>query len=453
MRRYPKFLQVGPETGVLAMYRDVLMSLSGVWRTGCRLGVLTLSLFAFGANALASELVGVRFGEKPAETRVVLDLIGPPSYIVSGDSSGNGRVFVDFEKLSGVEPASTQINGKGHVGSVFLARRDGDSYRAAINLKKTASIKQVFLIEPEGKVKKYRLVIDLKTGDREAFLKSLPSAYPDLSDVIQQATANNAPDKSEVVVPPPSRKEVRAPTRQNSKKYTIVIDAGHGGRDPGAIGQQGTQEKTVTLAAAKKLKETLEARGRYNVVLTRASDVAVDIEKREPIARKAGADLFISLHADALASKAVRGGSIYTLSEQGTKRSARLAKSDGNYRVYNLEVDEFGEEVGEILFDLAQVRTNNASSQLASALLEELTGVTPLLNRSHRQADLRVLLAPDVPAVLFEMGYISNRKDEANLINKEWRRKTMAAVADAIDAFFKDRESRQLAANGTGGGR
>jgi N-acetylmuramoyl-L-alanine amidase len=175
------------------------------------------------------------------------------------------------------------------------------------------------------------------------------------------------------------------------------------------------------------------------------------LARREKLARDAGADLFISLHADALAQKAIRGGSVYTLSQEGSERSARLAKEQGNYTVYQLDASEFQQDqyVGDILFDIAQNATNTASSRFAEKLLGELNGVTPLLDKSHRTADFRVLLAPDVPAVLLEMAFISNAKDEANLNSAAWRARTMAAVAKAIDGYFAEYDARRFAQNRT----
>ena len=159
-------------------------------------------------------------------------------------------------------------------------------------------------------------------------------------------------------------------------------------------------------------------------------------------ARAAGADLFISLHADAISQPAVRGASVYTLSEESTARSAKIAKSQGDYQVYDVNLKEYDSVVGDILFDKAQDTTMTKSSKFAEILIKNLSGKTPMLNRSHRQGDLRVLLAPDVPAVLLEMAFISNAKDEANLNSPVWRSRTMGAVADSIDAYFES-ESRQ----------
>ena len=153
----------------------------------------------------------------------------------------------------------------------------------------------------------------------------------------------------------------------------------------------------------------------------------------------------------------MRGASVYTLSEEGSERSAKLAKAEGNYHVYDLDTAEYsakyGEAVGSILLDKAQDETSTASSHFAQTLIKHLNGKTPLLNRSHRKGDLRVLLAPDVPAVLLEMAFISNAKDEANLNSPVWRRRTMTAVADAIDAYFEEHGDRKFAQSKAAGAK
>jgi len=413
------------------------------------LAVAASGLAATG-GAWAEELLGVRFGLNGDATRVVFDIAGAPVYSISGVETGQGRLIVDFAGLSVSTADLSYRPGKGHIARYGFAGRSDGGVRATFDFKKTARISKAFVLEPKDGVKKYRLVIDLQTADKQGFIASLPAQYPDLTAVIEQATAAT-PD----VLQTPSQKEVALPPQQDpvQEKRVVVIDAGHGGADPGAQGQSGTYEKKVTLAAALELAAILKKRGHYDVVLTRSSDVTIRPEKREPLARKAEADLFISLHADALEQnqKAVRGGSVYTLSSEGTERSTKLAKAAGNYVVYNLDAAAYGEEVGDMLFDLAQGATHTASSQLAEKLLANLAGKTPLLNRSYRTGDLLVLLAPDVPAVLFEMAFISNAKDEANLNSPVWRKRTMTAVADSIDQYFEEYGGQRFAANSAGG--
>jgi len=400
---------------------------------------------AAGPAAHAAELLGVRFGPNGEATRIVFDLAGEADYTLSGDGAANGRLLVNFSNLT--VPASDRVfrPGKGHIERYGFATGAGAS-QAVFEFKKTAKIKEVFMIEPQGSVTKYRLVIDLVTAGKKDFLASLPQEFPDLTAVIRQATAEEAPLPA-LPTPNPTPKGATAAPPQPAKRQVVVIDAGHGGRDPGSQGQSGTYEKTVTLAAALELAAILKKRGDYEIVLTRDKDVRIQPDKVEERARDVKADLFISLHADAISKPAVRGASVYTLSEKGSARSVKLAKSQGDLEVYDLELQGYDQLVGDILLDIAQDETSTASSNFAELLITYLSPKTPMLNRSHRTANLRVLLAPDVPAVLLEMAFISNSKDEANLKSRVWRKRSMTAVADAIDQYFDEHAGQRLASN------
>ena len=433
----------------------------GNWAVRAVVGLLTLL-----SGAQAADLIDVRFGPSPEATRVVFDLRGDAEYSVSGDETGAGRLLIDFTELNTGPNDRVFKPGKGHILRYGFTDSSSSGVRAVLEFKKTAKIKKVFMLEPSGSVAKHRLVVDLETAPtKQEFLASLPQRYPDLAAVIEQATAEPAarpsvtqhaaaPEaaKPQSATPPtPTRKEVIAPPAVKAAGVqVIVIDPGHGGVDPGAQGQSGTYEKTVNLAAAKQLKEILMKRGGYKVFLTRDDDSTIRPDAREAFAREKGADLFISIHADALKQKQVRGAAVYTINEKGAARSADLAKSQGD-QVYDLDLEQFNGAVGDILLSKAQDTTNTASSKFAKKLIEKMSAKTAMLNRSHRTANLRVLLAPDVPAVLLEMAFISNAKDEANLNSKVWRKRSMTAVADAIDAYFGDQGLQRQAANRAGG--
>lgn len=417
------------------------------------LAALLLSTMA----AQAAELLDVRFGPNGDTTRIVFDLDGVSEYAVSGDATGNGRLLVDFTDLTISAADRNFRKGQGHIARFGFGNGPGSTTQAVLELGKTAKIKEVFMLEPKGAVTKHRLVVDLETSDKAAFLASLPNQpFPDLANVIAEATA--PADNTAALTPPTPEPK---PAMREPEQRVVVIDPGHGGVDPGSQGQSGTLEKSVTMQAALELADILKKRGGYEVVLTRDSDKDPRIKKsqreelarREKLAREAGADLFISLHADAIGQQNVRGASVYTLSEKGSARSAAMAKSQGDYVVYQLNLEQYEKVVGDILLDKAQDTTNTASSKLAEILIEELAGKTPLLNRSHRTGNLRVLLAPDVPAVLLEMAFMSNAKDEANLNSDFWRSRTMGAVADAIDQYFEEYSGQRFAANRAGGAR
>ncbi|MEX0644246.1 MAG: N-acetylmuramoyl-L-alanine amidase, partial [Parvularculaceae bacterium] len=370
-----------------------------------------LSFLAFGPSR-AAELSAIRFGETgPDETRVVFDLTGPAEYTLFGDGEGAGRLIIEFK---GLTTAGAADSGGGHVLRYVVSPTGTGAARAILDFRRTAKIKgEPFLLEPSGGNKQHRLVIDLETSDKAAFLASLPPRYEDLTSLLADATGPTAPAAS------------KAPAEESADALPmIVIDAGHGGNDPGAQGPNGVFEKAVTLAAATKLSELLMAKERYRIVMTRPIDTRRSLEDRSNAARDAGADLFISLHADAHENVKIRGASVYTLSEEGGQRSAREVQSQGDYQVWNYNINEPPDpNLSKGLLDKAQDYTKTNSSIFADILVENLKAATPLINNTHRTADLYVLLSPDVPAVLLELGFISNRSDESNLNSPAWREK------------------------------
>lgn len=408
---------------------------------------LAAALGASPGFALAADIVAVRFGvTSPTQTRLVFDSKGLPEYQVEASTVGSGGISVSFPNGNFARLARPAGKGAGHIAS-YISSADRIPV-VSFSLKSSAKIKEVFVIAPTSANQNYRLVIDLVSAPAGELVASIPARkYDNLTEVIAsvappieqraplspQAGATSDPDTA--TLPPVSFRPV------------IVIDAGHGGTDPGAAGPGGSKESAATLAAALALSEILTETGRYEVVLTRSKDIRLAHEERSRIAREATAELFISLHADAHAESKVRGGSIYTLSDEGTERSAREALAKGNYSVFDLDIGEADREVGGILYNLAQRRTANESDKFAELLISKLSGVTPLLNNTHRRGNFKVLLAPDVPAVLLELAFISNRQDEANLLSPAWRKRSMGATAVAIDAYFQQRTASKHANN------
>lgn len=366
---------------------------------------------AFGPDG---QISGIRFGGDAQRTRVVLDL-GKTTRGQVIEDGGTGRVIV---ALSDVAP-KRGLDGAGS-GLVrgYEVSSAGTSSRLRLDLARGAEIERRFLLPPGDGVSHYRYVIDLKATGAAA------------------AVAAGAP---------PRREQIRR------EKPLIVIDAGHGGRDPGAQGVH-AQEKAVTLAAARDLKAAIERTGRYRVRLTRDSDVYVIHGRRVQIARDAGAALFISLHADAGTDPALRGASVYTLSEQGAGRAVReFTRGDDWQR--ELRLPGRDPSVDRILLDMTQRATQNRSAQFARVLLTHLEGDShPLLRRSHRDAGLAVLLAPDVPAVLLEMGFITNPEDERVLTDERARRRLMRSVAEGIDRYFREPSAPVMVAGEVAGG-
>ncbi len=379
--------------------------LTGGWRRNALLVLAALvfavaALIAFRAIAAGGggEILRVRFGGDAERTRVVIDLEASTRGQIVDAAPGSTRFTL---ALTGIGPGdSPRGAGLGLVRQYEVDSVAGAS-RLRLTLTRPAEVERRFLLPPGDGVAHYRYVIDLKA--------------PDGAPAVQTAAA----------APPPPPPEPRL----------IVIDPGHGGRDPGALGAN-ARESEITLAAARTLKGELERKG-YRVLLTRDADVYIPHDRRVSIAREADADLFISLHADAGSAPETRGASVYTLSEQGAERAVRQVTGQADW-TRQMHLPGGDPSVDRILLDLTQRATQNRSAEFARTLLAGLEGAEhPMLSRSHRVANFMVLLAPDVPAVLLEMGFITNPDDEALLSEERSRRRLMRAVAQSIDTYFE----------------
>lgn len=235
--------------------------------------------------------------------------------------------------------------------------------------------------------------------------------------------------------------DARRPARREAP--LVMLDPGHGGIDPGCIGCTGTYEKTITLETVRQFAEELRAGGRYRVAMTRDSDEFVPLAGRVERARAAGADLFLSIHADALPEEQMRGASVFTLSEKASdKEAAALAARENDAdlvaggTVAGVDLSRHAPEVSDILYDLARRQTNNESIKLARDLVADLGSRVRLLNHSHRSAGFAVLKAPDIPSALVEIGCLSNRTEEAHLQDPTYRRRIVAGLVQSVDDFF-----------------
>ena len=230
--------------------------------------------------------------------------------------------------------------------------------------------------------------------------------------------------------------------RRASDPFVIVIDPGHGGVDRGATGRNGTEEKAVNLAFGLALRDALAAYPHIRVVMTRDDDTFIPLNERAAIARRAKAGLFVSLHADSIRYKDLRGATVYTLSEKASDGLAReLADSENSAdRFAGAEWDQDAPEIHDILVDLVRQETEGFSEHFALGLVAQLKdGGVRLINNPKRSAGFRVLRAPDVPSVLVEMGYLSNEEEEKLLTSPEWQKKVASILARSIEAFSRHR--------------
>jgi N-acetylmuramoyl-L-alanine amidase len=226
--------------------------------------------------------------------------------------------------------------------------------------------------------------------------------------------------------------------RTQHKTHLVVLDPGHGGVDPGAIGYSGVYEKDIALATAREVARQLEATRRYRVRLTRTDDEFVALQERVAFAHAAGGDLFLSIHADALPNAGVRGASVFTLSEKASDREAAelAARENKADLIAGIDLSRHEPVVSEILFDLARRQTNNLSIRLARDLVSELGHEVRLLNNSHRSAGFVVLKAPDIPSALVELGCLSNKDEDTLLQQAAYQRKLATGLVRSINDYF-----------------
>lgn len=385
------------------------------------------------------KVLAARVGDHGTMTRFVIEATEPLALSYFTLASPD-RVVIDLPPVQWRLPARAGNKGAGLIAGFRFSPpeatgrggRSGGKSRVVLDLRAPAEVKKFFVIPPRGG-HGYRFVLDLKKVSRAAFLASVGAAKGG-----GRAAKTLPPRKVRPKTKPPPKRRLKPLVR-----HVVAIDPGHGGIDPGTTGVRGTREKDVTLAMALVLKRQLEASGRYRVRLTRDRDQFVRLRHRLAKARDSNAELFISLHADAIKNRRFRGASVYTLSEVASDKEAEelAAKENKVDLIVGMDFSDKSPEVTNILIDLAQRETMNYAAQFATLLLSELRGSVKVLRNSHRYAGFAVLKAPDVPSVLIEMGYLSNATDEKLLTSAAYQRKLAAAITRAMNGFFAKRRA------------
>ncbi|MGC2855512.1 N-acetylmuramoyl-L-alanine amidase [Novispirillum sp. DQ9] len=403
--------------------RSVLAGLAGLAGT---------LLWAPAASAISA--LGVRLGDHSGFVRVVLDLSEsvPFSLFTLAEPY---RIVIDLPEMEWSFREQGLMGGGGLVQAVRYGLFQPGNSRIVLDLSRPAAVRKAFLLPP-GDGNRWRFVLDLGDTSPAEFLRAAGPGNrigsPDWKDL------GGAPQAQEAAVQVPADpREMPA-----NRKPVLVLDPGHGGVDPGAVGVSGVYEKNITLAAAREFRDLLAATGRYTVHLTRDRDVFLRLRDRIAVARRHSADLFVSIHADSIRNPSTRGLSVYTLSENASDSEAHLLAEGENKAdiIAGIDLSHESQEVTNILIDLAQRETMNLSARMAQAMVAELKRETTLLPRSHRFAGFAVLKAPDVPSVLMEMGYLSNADEERLLRTAAYREKLGRAFVRAVDHYFEARQ-------------
>ncbi len=390
-------------------------------------------------KSFALTVESIRFGKHPDKIRMVIELDKICDFRVFTLTSPN-RLVIDLPKFKWNEKAKNFLKpANAGIESIRKGKINPEIERLVVDLSYLVSIKSAFLL-PQNDNKPSRIVIDFKKSTKSEFLKNKGKIYGSLKiDDATDATQKIPIKTNNGTTPIPKRKDI-------AKKYMIVIDAGHGGVDPGAIGANHLFEKNVTLKMAKELKRQLLATGKYNVKLTREKDIYLKLHERRKFARNNKADLFISLHADSINKKHISGASVYTLSEKSSdaqteKLAARENRAD---LIAGVDLSEEGDDVAEILIDLAMRDTMNQSKFMANTLVENMKkyGIKTLDN-AHRYAGFAVLKSPDTPSILIEMGFMSNYSEARKLNSPSYRKKISASIVKGINKYFEKIEKNR----------
>jgi N-acetylmuramoyl-L-alanine amidase len=364
----------------------------------------------------------VRLGGNDADTRFVMDLsrkIDLHAFTLADPY----RVVVDVPQVTFKLPLKAGQSGRGLIKAFrFGLMMEGGS-RIVLDVTKPVRVDKAFVMDAaDGDPA--RLVLDLVPTDRQSFLHEI--AVEDRLLAAQPL--------------PQSESKAKSPEKITDPRPLVALDPGHGGIDTGTVAPTGEMEKDIVLDFAKRLRARIEQSGKYRVLMTRSDDTYIPLDERVRIARNAGAALFVSIHADSLPHKegTAQGATIYTLSNKASDaQAAELAdKENGADVIAGVDLKSEPNDVAGILIDLAQRETKTFSMQFARDVVGDMKGVARLHKEPIKSAGFRVLKAPDVPSVLIELGYVSNREDLKSLMSDGWRDHMADSIAKAIDTYL-----------------
>ena len=372
----------------------------------------------------------MRIGGDDKRTRFVVDL-NRKIDVAAFTLADPYRVVVDLPQVTFNLPAKAAEHSRGLVKAFRYGVIMQGGSRIVIDTKGPVHLDKAFVLDAtEGQPA--RLVLDMAVTDRASFLRNI---------ALENRPAHSATNKPAEAPPKPD----------GDARPLVVLDPGHGGIDNGTKGSGGENEKDIVLAFAQTLREKLESGGKYRVAMTRSDDTFIPLAERVRFARARSAALFISIHADALPRNEgqAEGATVYTLSENASDaEAARLAEAENKADVIaGVDLTAEPDDVANILVDLAQRETKTFSMQFARTAVGELKTAARLHKHPLKSAGFKVLLAPDVPSVLVELGYMSTKDDLKQLNSPVWRTRTAQALVQAVDTFFTPRVA------GAGGGR
>ncbi len=389
-------------------------------------------LLTLGSNAMAKpELSEMRIGQKSDKTRVVFDVKGLDDYKVS-QLSNPSRLVIDFYKTKNSLSFKKKFVSDNHLFKVRVSQSK-NRVRVVLDLHKHGSHNAFTL--PKNKAGFERLVVDLQGKQKKKTVakssnQSKNKALKNEKRVTDKGLKVHAATQTLL------NKE--SAVFSSSKTLVVAIDAGHGGKDKGAVGANRLQEKDITLKMAKELKRLIDRQPGMRAVLTRDKDVFIRLKERIAIAKKKNADIFISIHADAFHDHSVRGGSVYVLSQGGASSvMARLLAKSENASLQSVKLQGRDDDVAFALSDLARDANIRSSRKLAKTVLGEMQKKVKMHKHSVQSAGFAVLKSIDMPSLLIEMAFISNPYEARKLKNKKFQRKMASAIVGGLTKFVE----------------
>jgi N-acetylmuramoyl-L-alanine amidase len=382
------------------------------------------------------------------QTRFILDLDKAISFHAF-TLADPYRVVVDIPQVNFTLPAGTGSAGRGLIKAFRYGLVMPGGSRIVFDLTGPAKVSKSYVLDAANG-QPPRLVLEFEEVDRTTFVQSLASAdRPELRPALADADADTAVVPATVPAEPAKEAARETPVDVDPRPL-IVIDPGHGGIDNGTQ-SAGESEKNLVLAFGLALRDRIEKSGKYRVVMTRSDDTFIPLDDRVKFARARSAALFVSIHADALPKHEgdAQGATIYTLSDKASDKEAeRLAETENRAdAIGGVNLTQEPTEVADILIDLAQRETKTFSNRFARLLAGEMKNSARMYKHPLKSAGFRVLKAPDVPSVLVELGYVSNKGDREHLMSESWRSKAVESMAQAIDTFFAKRLATAAPAN------
>ncbi|KQV81985.1 N-acetylmuramoyl-L-alanine amidase [Rhizobium sp. Root1220] len=366
------------------------------------------TLLAYGARIVGDD----------ARTRIVIDFDRAPTFSIHYIANPE-RIVIDLPATAFGFPAK-DLEARGLFKDIRYGTMDEDSARIVLTTTKPVKM-QLAKVQADEGGKGHRLVLDAEMTDTDQF-----------AELVKAQTWNDAARAQQATNAIPS------PEKLSDRDFIIAVDAGHGGIDTGAIGiDTKTQEKDVTLAFANALVDRLNREAGIKAFLTRKDDSFLSLSERVEIARQNRAGLFISMHADTLRQKDIRGATVYTISDRASdKLAADLADRENlSDQIAGKEAATEPPEVADILLDLTRRETQAFSISLAESVLGSFKDQVGTINNPHRHAGFRVLQAPDVPSILLELGFLSNREDEKLLLDNQWRGRMADLLTEAVKRY------------------